>query len=86
LIDEFDGMSVDNSNGKRKKVSAFCSMKGNMLDYQIVNLPFQVEQNFSHVFRNGWEMQLAKSKDPKIAVGMRKLAAQGPREAPRTVD
>jgi hypothetical protein len=50
---------------------------GDVLDYQTVNLPFWVEQNFNTVFGNGWEMQLAKNKDPKIAAVMRKLGVQG---------
>jgi hypothetical protein len=50
---------------------------GDVLDYQTVNLPWQVEQHFNTVLGNGWEMQLAKNKDPKISAVMRKLGFTG---------
>jgi hypothetical protein len=49
-----------------------------VLEYQTVNLPFRVAQNFNTVFGNCLEMQLAKNRYPKIAAVMRKFGVQSP--------
>jgi hypothetical protein len=49
-----------------------------VIEYQTVNLPLRVEPNFNTVFGNGWEMQLAKNKDPEIDAVMIKVGVQGP--------
>jgi hypothetical protein len=37
-----------------------------------------VESNFNVVYGNGWELQLSKNKDPKIAAVMAALGVTGP--------
>jgi hypothetical protein len=54
---------------KTQEIWDFYGGEDNVLEHQVVNQPFRVEQNFNTVFVNGWEMKLAKNKDPKIAAG-----------------
>jgi hypothetical protein len=63
---------------KTHKLWDFYGGGGNVLEHQVVNLLFRVEQNFNTVFGNGWEIQQAKNKYPKIAAVIRKVRVNGP--------
>jgi hypothetical protein len=52
---------------KKQEIHDHYGGNGDVLEFQEIKLPFRVESNFKMVYGNGWELQLAKNKDPKIA-------------------